>query len=85
MTDCAVGPQFPNRPKSLAEQLETAVRANQCEALTVTGSVFRAPGARCDSLNTTFHPTLGKRLCWVHRHAAENFERSTVLRFVEKK
>lgn len=97
MTDCAIGPRFPDRPKTLAEQLETAVRANQCEALTVTGSpwsvrqkeryvqhVFRAPGDRCDSLNTTFHSTLGKRLCWVHRHAAENFERSTALRFVEK-
>lgn len=97
MTDCATGPRFPDRPRSLAEQLEQSVRANQCEALTVTGSpwsvrqkeryvqhVFRAPGDRCDSIQTTLHAGLGRRLCWLHSAAADNFERSTGLQFVEK-
>lgn len=93
MTDCAIGPRFPDRPKTLAEQLETAVRANQCEARIVTNSIAHGPGRvlerragdRCDSLHTTLHAGLGRRLCWLHSAAADNFERSTGLQFVENK
>jgi len=85
------GPAF-GEPRSLAEQLQRAVDENQCEAIINhrttahgPGRVFvRHVGDRCDDTKTTLHPTLNKRLCWVHRHAAENFNRSTALRFVEK-
>jgi hypothetical protein len=85
------GPAWPDRPKSLSEQLQVAVAANQCEALILVTTIASGPGRvkshragdRCEDLNTKLHPTLGKRLCYVHAAAAENFERTTALRFVE--
>jgi len=76
------GPAF-GEPRSLAEQLQRAVDENQCEAIVTHAQGIR-PGTRCNDINTTLHPALGKRLCFTHRHAADNFNRSTALRFVEK-
>jgi hypothetical protein len=72
-----------NEPHSLEEQLTTAVEAHRCEALGVFGLKHHHSMDRCEALSTRMHPTLGKRLCWVHAHAAENFNRCTPLRFAE--
>ncbi len=77
------GPAF-DEPRSLAEQLEASVANHQCEAITGVHTSSVALGSRCEELDTKLHPTLERRLCWLHRHAADNFRRTTQLRFVEK-
>ena len=74
---------------SLVEQLDKAVAAHQCEAIQ-TCHPFHLPygpngTGRCESMMTRMHPTLNRRLCWTHMKAADNFNRSTPLRFVESK
>lgn len=70
---------------TLEAQLRESVEQHQCDAEMHGWGHGQGllPGRRCESTDTKLHPTLNRRLCWVHRHAADNFRRGKPLQFVE--
>jgi hypothetical protein len=57
--------------------------SHQCEAVLVTRAegLRASQGDRCLALAESVHD--GHGVCWVHKHAAANAERTEPVRFVE--